>query len=251
MDLIFDNINENNFDKIIYLSSNFNEFIKFFCSKYKYIRAHSIKINLDNYEYDIDENIGNNELIKFLEIWIELKNPFPEQKFLNLIKKLDKNDYRKLYFIKTIFSKYNVKNKILNKSFHETGKIFIENNKLNNLEIITFIQEDAKEYYEIYEKDFEYIYLIKHIDLDKIDNKFCEKFKENQYDYEKLFKENYLFFLDAIMGLIKSFENLKKVYQIFEIETKQKQNNKIINELIESLTYNKLYRHNLKIKEFI
>lgn len=178
---------------------------------------------MDNYKHDIDENIGNNELTQFLENWIELKNPFPEQKFLNLIKKLDKNDYRKLYFIKTIFSKYNVKNKILNKSFHETGKIFIENNKLNNLEIITFIHDNVINYYQSYKNNHEYIDLISHIDIDKIDTKFCEKFKENNYDYKQLFEQNYLSFLDAIIKCVKSFKHLKILYQIFENEIKNKE----------------------------
>ena len=128
---------------------------------------------------------------------------------------LNLKDYDKLIQLKSIFIEYE-KNfkakdilKKLNESIHFTGKKFIEENKLDNLKIIDFIQEDAISYYDSYKRDENYSRLIEHIDLDKINKQFINRFKyygKDKYDYKKLMERNYNLFINSIIKNVKSFD---------------------------------------------
>ena len=131
-----------------------------------------------------EENYGSRYLIQFVESIIENKEIyFPSDKFIVLIDKLRLKDYHKLIELKSIFTEYEtfwkakeIKKK-LDEAIHFTGKKFIEEDKLDNLEIIIFIQKDAETYFKEYETNQNFTSLISHINLDTIDKKkFCEKF---------------------------------------------------------------------------
>jgi len=131
-----------------------------------------------------------------------------------LAENLNLKDYDKLIQLKSIFIEYE-KNfkakgilKKLNESIHCTGKKYIEENKLDNLKIIDFIQEDAISYYDSYKRDENYSRLIEHIDLDKINKQFINRFKyygKDKYDYKKLMERNYNLFINSIIKNVKSF----------------------------------------------
>ena len=171
------------FQKLLELSSNFNEYIKLFC-------LHIVDIQGGNYIIDLnkcpipDENYNIKDLKKFTDYTIQNKELyFPYEQFKGLVAKLNNSNYDKLLELKSIFKNYescyksNEIRDALNKAIHETGKSFIKQNKLDNFQIISFIQEDAKTYNKDYEKNYEYSNLIGYINFDEVDNKFIKKFK--------------------------------------------------------------------------
>ena len=124
------------------------------------------------------------DLKKFIDYTIKNKELyFPYEQFKGLVAKLNNSNYDKLLELKSIFKNFescyksNEIRDTLNKAIHETGKSFIKQNKLDNFQIISFIQEDAKTYYKDYEKNYEYSNLIGYINFDEVDNKFIKKFK--------------------------------------------------------------------------
>ena len=128
------------------------------------------------------------------------------------------------------------------KQFILLEKNFIEENKLNNLEIITFIQEDAKTYYFDYEFNPKFAKLIGYINLDKIDKQFCKKFIGQNYDYKKLMKNQYKLFINSIIYKTEYFKHLKVLYKIFNLKVKK--DNEIISEIINLLKDKTLNRDN-------
>ena len=253
--LLFDNIKNTkksgNFNELISLASNFNEYVKFYCLTQDYIISHKPYINYDHSPYP-DENTEIFLIGQFIEILMENNFNFPGDRIGYLIKTLEKKDYKKLNDLKDIFIKYNnwKSQAILNKLYpaiHNTGKFFIENNKFDNLEIITFIQEDAKIYYKNYEEDYEFACLIGFINLDKIDEKFCKKFNVDIYDYGRLFQNQYNLFLDSLIEKASNFKHLKNLYQIFNIQKNSKKKKKISEKLIDIYFRKNLEKDNLSI----
>ena len=244
--LLFENIENKDKDKyfseLISLSPNFNEYVKFFCSKKNFIPR---KFYIKREECPLpDENTDITLLVQFVEILMEKDLFFPENHFVVLIEKLEMKDFKKIFYLKDIFKKYNNRKtrriiEKLNLAFHNTGKDFIKKNKLNNLDIITFIQEDALIFYKDYENNYEFACLISYVNLDTIDNQFCKKFNARVYDYEQLFKKHYSLFLDSIIQKAKNFKHLKILFQIFDIQNNLKPK-KIIEQLIQVYYNNNL-----------
>ena len=138
---------------VLSLSSDFKEYIKFYITMYenKNKRNEILRVDLKKMP-DILENYELNNLIRFVDITIDnSKIYFPFEKYNELINKL--SDYGKLLGLKSIFDKHsrNYKsveiNKNLRKKIHEIGKLCIEMDKFDNIQIIKFIQDDAKSYY--------------------------------------------------------------------------------------------------------
>jgi len=251
LELIYKNANNNKFNDIIKLSSNYNEYIKFFCLNIQILEDKKIiDIDLENFP-EIDVNCDINDLDKFINYVINNhKKYFPTNQFEELINKLKLKDYNKLLQLKNIFSKYQKKRIMekLDEAIHYTGKIFIEKNKLNNLEIIRFIQNDALIYYKAYETNFEYATLISHINLEEINDEFCEQFNKVHYDYQKLMKNNYSRFLNSIINKANSFNHLSILFKIFNKNKNWEKNRHLLKALIEA--YEKIMRDKeLKIDE--
>ena len=242
---------------LIELSSNFNEYIKFFCNHAQEILVNKDDVDLYNCP-PIEENFEFNDLKKFVENTIDINNRlyFPNKQFEILIEKINKNNYKKLVELKSIFQKYQSNWKAesilkkLNQAIHETGKIFIESNKFNNEEIITFIQEDAKFFYKDYEneKRKDYVYLINHINLNKMTDNFYRIFNLNNYDYKKLFKKNYQIFVNSIIGKAESFMHIKCLFELFNMNKIKNVNNEILWEFI-NIFLNKILKKDLHLLE--
>ena len=203
---------------VLSLSSDFKEYIKFYITMYenKNKRNEILRVDLKKMP-DILENYELNNLIRFVDITIDnSKIYFPFEKYNELINKL--SDYGKLLGLKSIFDKHsrNYKsveiNKNLRKKIHEIGKLCIEMDKFDNIQIIKFIQDDAKSYYSCYEYYPEYARLIGHINLNKINEDFKKHFNYNNYDYKKLMKNNYSTFIESIFNKVESVSNLKILY---------------------------------------
>jgi len=257
LEMIYDNADEEEIGSISLLSSNLNEFINFICLNIEKIKDGNL------YEYIDFENcpLPNGEynyqnILKFIELIIDKKNIyFPSKQFIALADNLNLKDYDKLIQLKSIFIEYE-KNfkakdilKKLNESIHSTGKKFIEENKLDNLKIISFIQEDAIIYYDSYKKDENYSRLIEHIDLDKINKQFINRFKyygKDKYDYKKLMERNYNLFINSIIKNVKSFKHLKILYEMFDLD--EKPNREIILGIINFLNTKGL-NNNLSLEE--
>ena len=225
--LIYDSANKEEIGSISLLSSDLNEFINFICSNIEKIKDENLYKYID-FENCPNPNEGYNfqNLMKFVEFFIDNKDIyFPSKQFITLVENLNLKDYERLIQLKSLFIEYKTNFKAqeilkkLNESIHLTGKKFIEENKLDNLKIISFIQEDAINYYDSYKRDENFARLIEHIDLDKIDNTFINKFigKQN-YDYKKLLKNNYILFINSIIKNVKSFQHLKILYKMFNLD---------------------------------
>ena len=245
LQLIYNYAEDKQINIILSLSLNFNEYIKFFCLNLDKILSKNLYRHINLKDCPVPgEEYDFNYLKQFIDAIIDNdKIYFPKEQILELINKLKFNDYKKLIQLKSIFINSNSHKEILNRLdevIHFTGKIFIEENKLDNYEIISFIQEDAKIYYKDYEKNYQFARLISHINLDKIDNKFIEKFIGKNYDYKKLMKNNYRTFINSIVERAKSFKHLKVLYSIFNI--KNLPNPEIISEIINLLSFNKLVK---------
>ena len=241
---------------VLNLCSNFNEYIKFYIKMYenKNKRIEILKVDLAKMP-NIQENYEFNYLIKFVDITIDDNDIkyYPYEKYVELINKL--NNYKKLLELKSIFlDKYNKNwksddiNKNLRKKIHEIGKLDIEADNLDNMQIIKFIQDDAKFYYNDYAniKNDEYACLIGHINLNEINEDFKNQFYYNNYDYEKLMKENYPKFIKSIFKKVESFNNLQTLYELFNLQYKQniKKNDVILNKIIDIIFDKQLKRNN-------
>ena len=260
LELIYENANDEQIGIIISLSSDFNEYIKFFCTNYeKIINKKLYKyINFKNCPFP-EENYDSKNLIKFVDSIIgNCEIYFPSEQFIKLIEKLHLKNYQKLIELKSIFNKYKENWKTndirikLDEAIHLTGEKFIEEKKLNNLEIITFIQEDAKTYYFDYEINQKFAKLIGYINLDEIDEKFCKKFIGQNYDYKKLMKNQYKLFINSIIYKTEYFKHLKVLYKIFNLKVKK--DNEIISEIINLLkdkTLNRDNSSNLELSKII
>ena len=256
--LIYKNAEENQIN-IISRASNFNEYLKFFCLNFKKI------INEGFYKYinfkkipEPIESFDEKDLTKFIDSIIDTQIYFPIETFIELINKLEMKDYHKLINLKSIINKYeeykeNWKldkiNEELNKVIHFTGKKFIEEDKLNSLEIITFIQEDAKTFYYDYKTNQNFAILIGHINLDEIDKQFCNKFKGKNYDYKRLMNDQYKLFITSIIDKVKYFKHLKILYEIFDLKVKK--DNEIISEIINILNNKALIKDDSELSEII
>ncbi|ORX57745.1 hypothetical protein BCR36DRAFT_318513 [Piromyces finnis] len=251
------NISNNNisFNDLISIIPNYNEYLKFICLNCDYILSNKPEI----FEYPPpDDNIEIDLLVNFIEIILNMKlnkknTIIFQSQLTSLINKLNMKNYNKLFILREIIMKYK-NNDIfkkplneLNKAIHITGKHFIKNKKLENLEIIIFIHKDAEVFYKEYENNYEYACLISYIDINKIDDKFCNEFIGNNYDYKKLFKKQYPIFLSSITQRVEYFEQLKTLYKIFNIDNNPSSIKEIISHLIETLNSNSLKVKNLNI----
>ena len=88
-------------------SSNFNEYIKFFCNHAVEISEEKIDVNLKNCP-SLEENYEYNDLKKFIENTIDINNKlyFPSKQFEEFIEKINKKNYKKLSELKSIFQIY-------------------------------------------------------------------------------------------------------------------------------------------------
>jgi len=220
------------FQDILSLAANFNEYLNFYCLSGEYIINENPKIDYSKIPLS-DETTEINLLIPFIEIVIKLlennnlSNKSLEKIFdniKNLISKLDKKDLKKLYELKEIAENYKVDNSIkdkINFAIHNTGKMYIENNKFTNSEIIDFIHEDAKNYPGAYKTNSEYTKLIAYINLNEVDDEFCYKFNTSNdhfYNYKNLFDYSYDVFINSIVNCATNFHQLKVIFKIFDIE---------------------------------
>ena len=234
---IFPHIDMEDFNNLISCASNFEEYIKFFCSKKKDIENHHPKINIDNYSKDFDENLKLNLLIEFINLILDIQYlTFPTNKFMIYIDNLNMKNYRKLYQLNKEFfenQKYIIKLKNISKkikeSVHETGIHLIQEKKLNNLEIITFIQEDSIENSDQYKKEKKYACLIQNLNLDDVNDEFIQKFNDKKFDYQKIFETNYKDFIDSLFKCIYSFKHLNILYNFSCIQNYSKKNEIIFN----------------------
>ena len=250
LECLFENRGKIEFDKIISLAINFNEYIKFFLSKKNFIPK---KFSLKNYPKPND-NIELKNIKKLIELLLLREDiKFPSLMFIEIISLLKLRDYHKLIELFEIFNNYSKNREFedileeLIKVIHYTGKLFIEKDRLSNLEIISFIQVDGNVFDEEYKNNYAFACLLSHINLDKIDQIFCKKF--NNYNYEQLFGKNYTLFIDSIIQCAKSFEHLNVLYDIFNIKSNSKQNNEIIKQLIQVYKTKDLNRNSLSIPE--
>jgi len=255
---IFEKVNRNkiSFDNILSLSTDYNESIKFICRNKEYVLSGKKEI-LFNELPSPNENIDIEILIQYIEILREIKvdKTYFFKQFSQLIRKLNMKSYIKLISLKKITETYKdiqFTNSILKElrlSIHNTGKYFIENNKLENKDIITFIQEDSKFFPKDYEIQDDLALLIGYIDMDKVDNDFCDLFNKNHFNYEKLYKSNYLLFLDSLTLCIKNFKHFYILYFLFDIFANPHPGNYTIEALIKSLMNNSLDRKELTISD--
>ena len=196
------------------------------------------------------------ELNKFVELILnEEFTYFPLLQFKTLIEKLNSKDYEKLIQLQSIFINYKENPKVeeiieqLDLSIHSTGKKFIEKNKLDNLQIIKFIQNDGLIFKSTYQKDEKYASLIGHINLDKIDNQFIIEFiGRPYYDYKNIMDKNYKVFINSIIKNVKTFQHLKILYRLFNLD--EKQDKEIIIQIINLLKL-KVLDKNISKKEII
>ena len=195
MEIIYTNGFNIKINDVISLSSNFNEYIKFYIKMYENDNKRNEILRVDLTKMpEISENYEFNYLKKFVDITIDDNEIeyFPYEKYIELINKL--NDYEKLLELKSIFLNKNWKsykiNSNLRNKIHKIGKLYIEKDKLDNIQIIKFIQNDAKSYSKEYENNPEYARLIGHINLNEINEDFKNQFNYNNYNYEKLIKKN-------------------------------------------------------------
>jgi len=230
--LLFENAtNKNKFNNILSLATDYNEYLKFFCHNADYIFNEKTKITFEKIP-EPNENTGINLLNLCIEIIIRITDNLEKkwiEEFYNsiykLIDTLNKKDLMKLYELKEISKKHLNFKEIMNRinyAIHITGKEYILKNKLNNLEIINFIHEDAMNYPNSY-KNNDYLKLIEHINLDEIDDEFCYKFNTSNgyfYDYAKLFDKNYIYFINSIIRCAKNFKQFENLLKIFDIEYK-------------------------------
>ena len=256
LEMIYDNADEEEIGSISLLSSNLNEFINFICLNIEKIKDGNLYEYIDFEHCPLpNEEYSYQNILKFIELIIDKNIYFPSKQFIALAENLNLKDYDKLIQLKSIFIEYE-KNfkakdilKKLNESIHFTGKKFIEENKLDNLKIIDFIQEDAITYYDSYKRDENYSRLIEHIDLDKIDKQFINKFKyygKHKYDYKKLMERNYNLFINSIIKNVKSFKHLKILYEMFDLD--EIANGEIILEIINFLNVKGL-NNNVSLEE--
>ncbi|OUM66214.1 hypothetical protein PIROE2DRAFT_59532 [Piromyces sp. E2] len=269
LQLIFDNKDRNiEFNDILSLTSDYNEYLTFFCSNKNYILQEKPKIDLNDMPNPHDR-VDTNTLLQFIEIAVELnlgrKNNMKfKNSFVNLVNKLKNNNLEKLYILKNISKQHYLYNyyysidDTLNKAIHETGLFFIENNKMSSIEIIKFIQKDSKEEYYDYSTNDRYVRLIGHINLDEIDDTFCRQFniyEGHGYDYSTLFKNKYSLFIQSIVNCAKKIEHLPVLYKIFDIENKlfrgyvNKKPIIIIDSLINILKEPNIQKNNLSINK--
>ena len=242
-----------NISYLLELSLNSNEYIKFFCSHIKDIENEGF-IELKNCPV-LEENFDYKYLERFIDFIINnSKLFFPSNQFEQLIERLKLKNFEKLEELKSIFQKYgsnwkaNKINEKINKAFHETGKQYIQNYKFTNEQIIDFIHEDAKVFYEDYEKNREFVYLIDYIDMNKIDNNFYKKFDCQNYNYKNLFKENYKTFINCIISKAESFKHIKILFELFNVYNSTNVNKEIIWELT-NIFQNKALKMDLQIEE--
>eukprot|EP00833_Pecoramyces_ruminatium_P004922 jgi/Orpsp1_1/1178954/evm.model.c7180000067363.1 len=259
LQFIFERVNKNkvSFDDILSISSDYNESLKFICMNKDYIFSEQSKSIKFNEFPPPDEHIDIKVFIQYIEILRELqvdKNELLKQ-FSQLIQKLNMKSYKKLISLREITENYkdiSFSTRIirdLRVAIHNTGKYFIENDKLDPIDIIKYIQEDGKLFSKDYENKEDFALLIGHIDMDRLDDAFLNIFIGNHFDYEDLFKNNYEKFLDSLTQCAKTFVHLYMLTVLFNIYNQPYPGHMIIAELIETLMNNTLDRKELTITQ--
>jgi len=246
------------FNDIISLSTDFNECIKFCCKSDEFIISQKPKIKIDDFPLP-DENTDMELLEQFVIMVKIIKGDMGivRLRILYLIDRLNNKNYKKLVLLKNIVEKHKqdipLSNQIFEKLrpvFHYTGKYLIENNELNNLEIITFIQEDGLNYSSDYKDQPEYARLIKYIDFNKVDQQFYKRYVDDRFNYEVLFgKNNYYIFLESLIQCAKKYEHLYLLYHILPFQSNSDIVHFVIIKLIEVLSDNRLERNQLSIMD--
>jgi len=260
--LIFDIADKEStsFNDVLLLSSNYNEYLNFFCLFEDFILNDNPNIKF-GYGPEPNENTEINLLVPYFNILSRMNlnkkdYSFIKKKFINFIDKImNVQDFEKLKELERIFNDipndFQIKedlSKKTNYALHCTGKVAIENGQLNNLEIIHFIQNDIKKYSKDYKHKPEYTSLIRYVDLNKIDDEFCNIFI-GDVDYEKIIKEKYDVFLNSIMNKAETFKHLQSLIKIFNYDNKPKPSEKVIEKLLEIFTNNSLEKEDMTITE--
>jgi len=258
LQLIFDKVDRDiiSFNQILSLSLNFNESLKFICNNKDYIISKKLNITINKFSLP-NKFINIKLFIGYIEIVRKLQTNKDQllKYFSVLINELNETNYEKLILLKEITKNYKdipFTNEILKQlhlAIHNTGKYVIENDKLESLEIIKFIHEDAILFPNDYENQKDFALLIGHIDLDNVDQRFCRLFNEKYISYKEIYKNNYLLFLNSLIQCVKSFKHLNVLYSLFDIYNNYHPDYLIIEKLVEILYNNILDRKELKINE--
>jgi len=259
-------LTDTSINDVLMFASNFNLYLQVFCSFKDEILEYNEKINFCHCPLP-DEKTNLIYFNSFYSILLKMKLNNNNNKYINniilkLINAFKENNYKKLIKIRDILLKnkrkfiFSSTIKSLEKAIHLTGKYYIENDKWENMEILIYIQDDVKTFYYDHKNDPEYACLISHINIDKIDEPFCQKFFGNQkspYNYSYQFGKHYDLFISSIVGKVNSYEQLKIIFNLFKIELIPKHSDNIIIEnLVEAfrriiVAYNLEFSAKIKI----
>jgi len=109
-------------------------------------------------------------------------------------------------------------------------------------------EEKGYVYYKLFAR------LIDHIDLDEVDDNFCNQFIDYEgkgYDYYKLFEYKYSLFIQSIVKCVKRIDHIKVLFKIFDIENNPSRGSKYMRPIIGGLIniLNNVVVENISIEE--
>lgn len=196
-------------------------------NKIKILLTHEFKKNIFIFK------ISSSTLNKYLEIYSE--SNLKELIILyNISKYLKRNDQ---------LSEITNLNKISN-ILHNKGLYFLEQHKLNNYEILLYLEND--DYYINSSNQKVFFNVLNNFDMNNINSDFLVKWRKVEWD--KRYKNNKLLFYENISNTIDDMKNFGNLFELFDINENQK------NYDIESLetmqkTYIRLFNDKIKKNE--
>ena len=215
-------------ESIIKYSKEKNALLVYFTSNFW------IKILKD---YNISDELNIKNCYELREIFI---------KYNNLVNDIFEND--KKSDIKKDINKYFERDEfafILDKNIK---KLLDSNKKLTNSEILGYVEQFNPYYIEekyLYKRE---TYIFDYINLDDKDQTFIETFKK--LEFEKMFKDNIIDFLNKMISKIKNISNFGTILEIIDIKKILKVNEffnqlkdkfeQVVKRQIDSLTNEKL-----------
>jgi len=265
--LIYNNLNSINdvdINSVLSFLNNSNEYLEFFYENRNSIINCKEEIDFSSIP-QFNKKTNFDLILKFIEVFSQLnkiRNPESvEINFNNLVSTYDVSNYNSLINLKEHFSllcnqktkfiNINILNRI-NFSIHYISKELIEKDKFTNIGIIKFIQEDAKCYYDCYRRNNEFVKLIGHIKINKIDKEFIEAFNTSNgypYDYKKLFEYKYSLFITSIVNCANHFKDLDILFELFKLKENPYNKKEIIKEIIDLLANKSLDKSNISIEQ--
>ena len=131
-------------------------------------------------------------------------------------------------------------NKISN-ILHNKGLYFLEQHKLNNYEILLYLEND--DYYINSSNQKVFFNVLNNFDMNNINSDFLVKWRKVEWD--KRYKNNKLLFYENISNTIDDMKNFGNLFELFDINENQKDYD------IESLetmqkTYIRLFNNKIK-----